>query len=124
MSVGDAPAGEVVGRHLHGDAVALQDADAEPAQLPRDGGEYFGAVVERDAERGAREHLGDRSLELDQVFLGDGVLLRGGWYPGRGTAFEINRFPEGWQIAGGGEAFGILGASPVLTMVFRLTLPP
>lgn len=54
VAVGDAAAREIVRRHFHRHAIAFEDANAETAQLPRDGREDFGAIVQRDAERRTR----------------------------------------------------------------------
>ena len=74
MTIRDPPAGEIVGRNFDRHAVAFEDADAEAAKLPRDGGQHFGPVIERHPERGAWEHFCDGTFELDQIFLGDAVL--------------------------------------------------
>lgn len=73
VAVGDAAAREIVRRDFHRHAVTFENADAEPAQLARDGREHLGAIVQRHAERRARQNLGDGSFELDQIFLGDGA---------------------------------------------------
>ena len=76
MTIRDPPTGKIVGRYFDRHAVAFEDADTEAAELPRDGGQYFGPVVERHPKRGAWEHFCDGTFELDQIFFGD-AFLRG-----------------------------------------------
>lgn len=71
MPIGNPAAREIVGRNLHRHTISFEDTDTKAAQLPRDRGEHFGAVIERHAKRGTREHLSDRSFELDQIFFCD-----------------------------------------------------
>src|SRR5436190_16787891 len=73
MAVDDARAVEVVGRDLHAHAVARQDPDAEPPHLAGDVTEHLVAVVELHAEHRVRERLDDLPLELDLLFLRQGL---------------------------------------------------
>src|SRR5829696_4433012 len=67
--VGDAPAGQVVGRELDTDPVARQDPDEVHPELAADVGEDSVAVLQLDREHRVRERLDDRSLHLDRVSL-------------------------------------------------------
>src|ERR1700741_3625813 len=66
---GDAPLGEIVGRHLHRHLVAGQDADVVHAHLPRDEGVDRMTVLQFDPEGGVRQVLQHLALQLDNVFL-------------------------------------------------------
>jgi len=65
----DPALGEVVGRHLNGDAVPREDADAMLADLARCVGRHCGTVLERHAEHGVGQRFVDHALELDHLFL-------------------------------------------------------
>src|SRR3954468_6736569 len=69
VAIDDAGPVEVVGRDLHPDAIAGQDADAEAPHLPGHVAEDLMAVVELHPEHGVRERLDDLSFELDLLFL-------------------------------------------------------
>src|SRR6185312_6999019 len=71
----DAAFGQVVGRHLHRDAVAGEDADAILLHLPGAVGERLMAVVEPHAEARVGKQFDHRAVELDQIFLGHRKLL-------------------------------------------------
>jgi hypothetical protein len=74
MTVRYASAGEIIGRHFDGHAVAFENANAEAAELAGDGREHSCPVVEGHAERRARKDFGDGPFEFDQIFFGDTVL--------------------------------------------------
>src|SRR3954469_10731389 len=69
MPVDDPGPVEVVGRDLHADAIAGEDADAESPHLAGHMAEHLVAVVELNPEHGVRERFDDLSLELDLLFL-------------------------------------------------------
>ena len=69
VAIGDAPAREVVGRELYDDLVAGKDADIVHADLARDGAEHRMTVTQIDTKHRVGQRLGDRTLELDCVFL-------------------------------------------------------
>src|SRR5215510_10057710 len=69
VSVGDAAAGQVVGRELHLHPVTRQDADVVLAHLPGDRGEDFVTPVRLDSEHRARQCFDDLSFDLDLLFL-------------------------------------------------------
>src|SRR6516165_1226138 len=69
MPVGDPTASEVVGRELHLDLVAGEDADVVLAHLPGDRREDVVTTVELDAEHRARQGLGHLAFDLDLLFL-------------------------------------------------------
>src|SRR5689334_6603621 len=72
VAEGNAPARQIVGRHLDGDAVADTGADAKFTHLARRIGENDVLVVELHPEIAVRQFLGDLALKLDQLFLGHG----------------------------------------------------
>src|SRR3954469_1943650 len=69
VSVGNPAAGQVVGRELHLDLVAREDADVVLAHLPGDGREDRMPAVDLDEKHGAREGLGDLAFDLDLLFF-------------------------------------------------------
>src|SRR5438132_3563833 len=69
-AVGDATAGEVIGRELHPNSVARQDADEVHPQLAADMCQDPVAVLQLDREHRVGQRLDDRSLHFDRVFLG------------------------------------------------------
>ena len=69
QSVGDASAGEVVGRELDPDAVTWQDPDEVHPQLAADVGEDVMPVLELDPEHRVREGLDDRAFDFYRVLL-------------------------------------------------------
>ncbi len=79
----NAGAVEVVGGHLHADAVADAEADEALAHLAADGGEDHVLVVELDAEHGAAKDSSDGALDLDVTF-GIQMFLHGLKQKGRG----------------------------------------
>src|SRR4051794_3355085 len=76
MAVDDPRPVEVVGRDLHPDAVAGEDADAEPPHLAGHVPEDLVAVVELHPEHGVRERLDDLAFELDLLFLRQIQMIR------------------------------------------------
>lgn len=60
---------EVVGRHLDRDAIAGEGTDAMLAHFPGGVGEDFVVVIQPDAKVPVGQHLGDRSVEFEQLFL-------------------------------------------------------
>jgi hypothetical protein len=71
ISVSDATAGQVVRGDLDLHSIARKDADVVLAHLPRDRREdVVAAVIELNAEHGARQRLDDLSLEFDLVLFG------------------------------------------------------
>src|SRR5215211_2882213 len=75
MSVGNAPAGEVVGRELDLDPVAREDADVVLAHLSGDLRQHLVPAVDLDAEHRARQGLDDLAFHLDLLFLLSHYLL-------------------------------------------------
>ena len=69
IAIGDATTGEVVGRELHLDPVAGEDADVMHAHLPGDMGQNLVAIFEFDAEHCVRQRLDHRPLEDDRIFF-------------------------------------------------------
>src|SRR5690349_19501824 len=69
MAVVDAPARDVVRRHLQAHPVARDDADAPLAHLAAGVREHVGAVLQAHAELRIRQHLVNRALHLDHLFL-------------------------------------------------------
>src|SRR5262249_61173959 len=69
VSVGDPAAGQVVGRQLHLDLVAGEDADVVLAHLPGDGREDRMTPIDLHPEHRAREGLGDLAFDLDLLFF-------------------------------------------------------
>src|SRR5579883_2422361 len=66
---GDAPLGEVVGRHLDIDAVACEDPDPVLAHLARGMGQDLMLVIELHAKHRVRQKLRHGTRDFDQVFL-------------------------------------------------------
>ena len=66
-SIGDAAAGEVVGRQLDANAVAGEDADVVHPHLPRDMAQHFVPVVELHPEHSVRKGLDDGAYYLNYV---------------------------------------------------------
>src|SRR5436190_12635197 len=78
MAKGDSTAGQVVGRELHLDLVAGENADVVLAHLSGDRREDVVAAVELDAEHRAREGFRDLAFDLDLLFLArHSPLVRG-----------------------------------------------
>jgi len=67
--ISDSTSGQVVGRELHSDSVAGQDADEVHSQLAGDVRENAVAVLEFDREHGVGQWLQHRPLDLDCVLL-------------------------------------------------------
>src|SRR5215469_7223775 len=65
----DAPLGEIIGRHLDGDAVAGKHADARLLHAAGGIGKRLVVIVEFHAKPRVRQHLDDDTVELDQAFL-------------------------------------------------------
>src|SRR5690349_17317168 len=72
QSIGDAAAGQVVGRKLDPNAVPGQDPDEVHPQLARDVGQDPMAVLQLDCEHGVGQRLDDRPLDFDRISLGHG----------------------------------------------------
>src|SRR5215470_8306849 len=66
----DAALVQVVGRHLHGDLVAGERADAVLLHAAGGVGDDFVIVLEADAIAAVRQHIHDLAVELKQLFLG------------------------------------------------------
>src|SRR5436190_1910269 len=73
----DAALVEVVGRHLHGDFVAGQDADAVFLHAPRGVGDHHVPVVELYAAARIGQHLVDDAFEFQHLFLGHALSSPG-----------------------------------------------
>ena len=69
MAEGDSALGQIVGRQLHGDFVARQDADAIPAQPAGQVRQYLAVVLELHAEHTAGEFFQNRASYLDAVLF-------------------------------------------------------
>src|SRR5215213_5415709 len=68
VSVGDAPAGQVVGRHLDADAVAGQDAYKILPHLAGDAGQYHVvAVVQAHLEESVRQFVNHNTFGGNQI---------------------------------------------------------
>src|SRR5581483_2393315 len=91
VAVGDATAGQVVGRELDLDPVAGEDADVVHAHLPGDVCEHLVPVVELDPEHRVGKRLENRPFEDDRVFFGLGQ--RG--TPGRTDWWTYRRAASG-----------------------------
>src|SRR4029079_8026505 len=65
----DAPFGEIVGRHLDGDFIAGEDADAVLLHASGRVGYNLMSVVELDAAACIGEHLHHHALKLEHLFL-------------------------------------------------------
>jgi hypothetical protein len=74
VAIGDPTSAEVVGRDLHLDTVAGEDADPVHAHLPGAVGEDGVAVLQLDTEHGIGERFSDRPLKHDRIFLGLGQV--------------------------------------------------
>src|SRR5574337_937945 len=70
VAVDNAPARQVVGRKLHGDLVARQDAYEVLAHLTGDVREHLMLVLEFDAKHGIGERLDHRGHHFDGVLFG------------------------------------------------------
>ena len=69
ISISDSAAGQVVRRHLDGDAIAHEDADAILSHLAGNRGEHdVFAVVETHFEEGVGLLIDNRALRRDQIF--------------------------------------------------------
>src|SRR5271169_3490839 len=77
VTVGDAPAIEVVRRQFHLDHVARKNPDVVLAHLPGDRRQDVVATVELDPEHGAWKRFGDFALDLDLLFLARHPLSSG-----------------------------------------------
>src|SRR3954451_2902132 len=60
---------QILGRELHFDSVARNDADEISAHLSRDMGEHLALPREIDAKHRARQHLRHRLFGHDRIFL-------------------------------------------------------
>src|SRR5215203_2472308 len=69
VAVDDAPAGQVVRRQLHHDAILRQDADVVLAHLAADVGEDPVSVGQFDPEHRVGKRLDDATLDLDGSVL-------------------------------------------------------
>src|SRR5438874_2144002 len=69
VTVGDAPAVEVVRRQLDSDLVARKYPDVVLTHLPGDRRQDVVTTVELDPEHRAGKRLGDLALDLDLLFL-------------------------------------------------------
>lgn len=87
----DARLVEVIGGHLHLDAVADGEADPAFAHFAADGGEDFVFIVEFDAEHGAWEDGGDAAFDFDGFFFE--MAHNEWWLSDRAGAF-FGRFPD------------------------------
>lgn len=65
----DAAFGQIIGRHLDGDAIAGQDADTRLLHSSGRVGQDFRAILELHAEACIRQNIEDDAFEFDQVFL-------------------------------------------------------
>jgi hypothetical protein len=65
----DARFAQVVGRHLHFDAVADGEADEAFAHFAANGGEDEVLVVQHDAEHGSGEDHLDAAFDFDMFFF-------------------------------------------------------
>ena len=72
QAVGDAAAGQVVGRQLDPDAIPWQDPDEVHPKLAADVGKDAVAILQLDGEHRIGERLNDRTLYFDRVLLGHG----------------------------------------------------
>src|SRR6266545_7538604 len=70
QSVGDAAAGQVVGRKLDPDSVARQDPDEVHPKLAGDVGQHPVAILQLDREHGVRKGFDNGPLHFDRVSLG------------------------------------------------------
>ena len=69
MAEGDTSLGEIVGRQLHGDLVAGENANAIAAQAAREVGQNDAFVIQLDAEQSTGELLKYRTGYFDAVFF-------------------------------------------------------
>ena len=76
-SVGDPPAGQVVGRELYKDAVSRKKFDELDADIPAQVGENFVTVGELDLEHVVRERLSHFAFHFYRFFLGHTPSFRG-----------------------------------------------
>src|SRR5262249_38266213 len=72
---GDAAARQIVRRDFDPHAIAGEHADAEPAHVAAEGGEYGVVFADGHPEGGVGEHFGDGAFELDRVLLGHATSL-------------------------------------------------
>jgi hypothetical protein len=70
MSKDYSPATEIVGRHLDGDPIPLQDADAEAPHVAAEGGKHGVPVREEHPECRVRKYFRNLPFELNRLFLG------------------------------------------------------
>jgi hypothetical protein len=121
LPVSNARFAQVVGRHLHLDLVAHADADEVFAHLAGDVRQHFMAIGQGHTEHGARQHLRDRSGQLDWFFFRHvNVTWTASYLTGRRS--KINSFPRamaptGWFIPSASQSavlFSFSSAFPLL----------
>src|SRR3954452_1873231 len=69
QAVGDAAAGEVIGRELDPDAVSRQDPDEVHPQLAADVSQDAVTIFQLDGEYRVGQRLDDRSFHFDRISL-------------------------------------------------------
>src|SRR5213594_1993547 len=69
ISIGNPPAGRIVGREFHFHPVARENPDKVDPHLPRDMRQHSRAAGQLDPEHGIGQHLDYRPLYLDRVLL-------------------------------------------------------
>src|SRR5262245_4309460 len=70
VAVVDAPTRDVIGRHLEGDSIAGEDADAVLPHLAACVSEDDRAVLQGDAKLRVRQHFLDSAFHLQHLFFG------------------------------------------------------
>jgi hypothetical protein len=75
MPESDPRLAEIVRGHLHIHAVADADADEVLPHLAGDVGEDFVPIGQSDTKHRPRQHLGDRSVQLNWFFFWQTILL-------------------------------------------------
>lgn len=89
-TVGDAAAGEVVGRKLDLDPVAGQDADVELAHFAGNVGQHFVTVFQLDAEHGVGQGFLHHAVDLNGAFFGHKLYPPDGAPHGRGRMVALS----------------------------------
>ena len=74
VAVGDTGFAQIVRGDFHVDAIADADADEILAHLPRNMGEHFMAIGQRNTEHRAGKHLRDGASQCNGLFLCHGDL--------------------------------------------------
>src|SRR5712691_668699 len=101
VSVRDAAAGEIVGRHFHLHLVARQDADVVLPHLSGDRGEHGVPALDLHPEHRARERLDDLAFYLDLLFLDRHISVVGTrTAKPRAAAYPSKRAPASVRILG------------------------